>query len=181
MTKYYYYQTVHEDPLLDKGWLAITDFYYKKGDPKKALYYINKALNIDGENPLYWKKCAQINTALKDFHKADFAYKQAVDLGNYELDTWLKWSRVTFNNNDLGSTIQILKQGKEFYPENAKLPYLIAGYQLLAKDPINARITLIDALKLDIEKRFIFEEEFPQFAATEWALNIISDIKKTSR
>ena len=88
---------------------------------------------------------------------------------------------MTYKNNDLGSTIQILTQGKEFYPDNAKLPYLIAGYQLLADDPINARITLIDALKLDLEKLFIFEEEFPQFAETEWALNIISDIKKTSR
>lgn len=181
MAKYYYYQTVHEDPLLDKGWLAITDFYYQKRDAKKALYYINKALNIDGENPLYWKKCAQINTALKDFHKADYAYKQAVDLGNYELDTWLKWSKVTYRNDDLGATIQILTQGREFYPENAKLPYLLSGYQLIADDPINARITLIDALKLDIEKCYIFEEEFPQFAGTEWALNIISNIKKTSK
>ncbi len=181
MAKYYYYQTVHEDPLLDKGWLAITDFYFQKRDAKKALYYINKALNIDGENPLYWKKCAQINATLKDFHKADYAYKQAVDLGNYELDTWLKWSKVTYKNKDLGASIQILTQGKEFYPENAKLQYLLAGYQLLAEDPINARITLMDALKLDIEKLFIFEEEFPQFAETEWALNIISHIKKTSR
>lgn len=181
MAKYYYYQTVHEDPLLDKGWLAITDFYFQKRDAKKALYYINKALNIDGENPLYWKKCAQINAALKDFHKADYAYKQAVDLGNYELDTWLKWSQVTYKNKDLGATIQILTQGKEFYPENAKLVYLLAGYQLMADDPINARITLMDALKLDIEKLFIFEEEFPQFAETEWTLTIISHIKKTSR
>lgn len=181
MAKYYYYQTVHEDPLLDKGWLAITDFYYQKRDARKALFYINKALNIDGENPLYWKKCAQINTALKDFDKADYAYKQAVDLGNYELDTWLRWSKVTFRNDDLVATIQILKQGREFYPKNAKIPYLLAGYQLMADDVINARITLIDALKLDLGKCFIFEEEFPQFAETEWAANIISNIKKTSK
>ena len=55
MAKYYYYQTVHQDPLLDKGWLAITDFYFNNKDYEKALYYINKALNIDGDNPMYWK------------------------------------------------------------------------------------------------------------------------------
>ena len=43
----YYYRTVHEDPLLDKGWIAITKFYYKKQDFQKGLYYINKAINID--------------------------------------------------------------------------------------------------------------------------------------
>ena len=57
----YYYKTVHEDPLLDKGWEAITDFYYKLKNYHKALYYINKAIEIDGQNIYYWKRYAQIN------------------------------------------------------------------------------------------------------------------------
>jgi len=60
MAKQNYYKTVHEDPLLDKGWLIITDFYYKKEEYGKALQYINKALNIDGHNPEYWKKCGKM-------------------------------------------------------------------------------------------------------------------------
>ncbi len=181
MAKYYFYQTVHEDPLLDKGWLAITEFYFNKGNAKKALYYINKALNIDAENPTYWKKSAKINAALKNYQQADFAYKQTVELGNYELDTWLKWADVACNTNDILSAIQILSQGREFYPDNARLPYKMAGLQLLANDSINARISLIDALKIDFGKLFLFEEEFPQFAETEWTLNIIANIKKASR
>ncbi|MFK7814531.1 MAG: tetratricopeptide repeat protein [Maribacter sp.] len=181
MAKFYYYQTVHEDPLLDKGWLAITDFYYKGKNYEKAFFYINKALNIDGENPMYWQKCAKINTALKKYDQADYAYKQAVDLGNYELYTWLKWAEVAFLNKDINSAIEILTQGREFYPESARLQYKMAGFQLLANDDINARITLIDALKNDIEKLFLFEEEFPQFAETSWTLNIVADIKKASR
>ncbi|TMM53915.1 hypothetical protein FEE95_18650 [Maribacter algarum] len=181
MAKFYYYQTVHEDPLLDKGWLAITDYYYKRRKYDKAFYYINKALNIDGENPSYWKKCAKINTALKKYDQADYAYKQAVDLGNYELTTWLKWAEVSQLNGDINSAIEILAQGREFFPESARLQYKMAGFQLLANDKINARITLIDALKNDIEKLFLFEEEFPQFADTDWTLNIIADIKRASR
>ena len=42
LAKYYYYQTVHEDPLLDKGWLAITDYYFRKGSYQKAIFYMNK-------------------------------------------------------------------------------------------------------------------------------------------
>ena len=181
MAKFYYYQTVHEDPLLDKGWLAITNFYFKQKDHEKALYYVNKALNIDGENPSYWKKCAKINTALKNYDQADYAYKQAVELGNYELDTWLKWADATHWNKDFDSAVQILVQGRQFYPENASLQYKMAGFQLLAGDKINARITLIDALKNDIDKLFLFEEEFPQYANIPWTLNIVADIKKASR
>ena len=53
LAKYYFYNTVHEDPLLDKGWLAITEFYFRLKKFKKALHYANKATNIDSDNPLY--------------------------------------------------------------------------------------------------------------------------------
>ena len=39
----YYNKTVKEDPLLDKGWLALTEFYIKTNNFQKALFYIKKA------------------------------------------------------------------------------------------------------------------------------------------
>ncbi len=102
--------------LLDKGWLMITEFYYKKGDYKKALHYINKALNIDGDNPDYWKKCGKIHVALRDFDNADFAYKHAIDMGNYELDTWFSWAEVSKLDNNLDTALGILSQCQEFFP-----------------------------------------------------------------
>ncbi|WP_273566468.1 tetratricopeptide repeat protein [Maribacter halichondriae] len=181
MAKYYYYQTVHEDPLLDKGWLAITNFYAQKRNYKKALYYINKALNIDGENPSYWKKCASIYAALKNYDQSDYAYKQAVDLGNYELDTWLKWAEVARLNNDIPCALDILERGIEFYPDSARLLYKTAGFHLLADDKVNARIAFTHALKEDIDKLYLFEEEFGQFAETEWAMAVISKVRKASK
>ncbi|WP_282162829.1 tetratricopeptide repeat protein [Ulvibacterium marinum] len=181
MAKYYYYQTVHEDPLLDKGWLAITDFYRKQHNYKKALYYINKALNIDGENPHYWKKCALINACLKNYEQADFAFKQTVELGNYELETWLQWADVLLKNDDIPAGIQILSQGKEFYPESAEIQYKMVGLYLSAKDTVNARICLMDALNTDLEKLHLFEKEFTQFQHLEWIHAIISNCKKASR
>ena len=177
MAKYYYYKTVHEDPLLDKGWLAITDFYYKKKDFNKALYYIDKALNIDGENPTYWKKSAIINTALKQYDQADYSFQQAVELGNYELDTWLSWANVAKANKDYDSGIRILAQGQEFYPESAEIQYKTVGILLLANDKINARIRLLDALKKNSEKIHLFQKEFPSYFKTAWTQNIIADNK----
>ncbi len=181
MAKYYYYHTVHEDPLLDKGWLAITDFYFRRKNYEKALYYINKAMNIDGENPNYWKKCAHINNALGQFDHADFAYKQSVDLGNYELRTWLGWADVAMRNQDLPGAIHILSQGQEFYPESADIKYKTAGFQLEINDLINARISLIDALKLDFGKLQLFLDQFPRYADTDWVKNIVSKVSRSSR
>ncbi len=181
LAKYYYYQTVHEDPLLDKGWLAITDFYYRKENYKKALYYINKAINIDGENPLYWKKAGRIHFALKNYDEADYAYKQSVDLGNYDFDLWFYWADVAVQNKDVEGAIQILIQGNEFYPDRAEMQYKMAGLYLYINDLVRAQYRLINALKINPDKLYIFEEEFPQFCETKWAKNIISDIKKASR
>lgn len=180
MAKYYYYQTVHEDPLLDKGWLAITDYYTRKKNFERALYYINKAINIDGENPLYWKRCAGIHAALGSNDEADFSYKQAVELGNYELDTWLNWAKVVTKNQDIDSSIEILLQGFEFYPEEAELEYRIAGLYLKIDEVANAKTRLTHALKTDPEKLDVFEEEFPEYYHTQWVQDIISAIRKAS-
>lgn len=180
LAKYYYYNTVHEDPLLDKGWLAITDFYHKLEDHEKALYYINKAINIDGENPLYWKKAAKIYFALDNFDEADFAYKQAVDLGNYELDTWLHWANVLKKVGDLNSSVQVLVQGLEFYPESPELLYKLAGVYLRNNEILVAREKLAQAMQIDMEGFQLFEEEFPEFMELEWLQALVDEIKKTS-
>ncbi|QLG44121.1 tetratricopeptide repeat protein [Costertonia aggregata] len=181
MAQYYYYQTVHEDPLLDKGWLAITDFYFKKGKYERALYYINKAINIDGENPLYWKKCARTYQALKNFHEADFAYKQAVDLGNYEMDTWIQWSQVVRENNDFESVVQILKQGLEFYPESTEIEYRLVGAFLALNKFSQAKKHLLNALQNSPEGKTVLEVEYPRYYSTEWVVNIITNSQKASR
>ncbi|NJB72297.1 tetratricopeptide (TPR) repeat protein [Saonia flava] len=180
--KHFYYRTVHEDPLLDKGWLAITEFHYKKGEHEKALYYINKAINIDEENPLYWKKSAKIYTALKNFDEADFSYKQTVELGNYELDTWMNWGNVVLlGSTDYKSVIQILEQGVEFYPENADILFKMAGVYLMDNNTTDAIACLTNAFQLDSDKFYLFQNEFPQFSDSKLVTDLISDIKKASR
>ena len=181
MAKYYYYHTVHEDPLLDKGWLAITEFYFRRKNYKKALYYINKALNIDGENPHYWQKCASISEALGKYDQADFAYKQSVELGNYQLRTWMGWADVALKNEDIPGAVDILTQGSEFHPDNAAIRYKKAGFLLEMNDLINARISLIDALKLDSGKLSLFQNEFPQYADSDWVRNIVSNVGRELR
>ncbi|MGW9686860.1 tetratricopeptide repeat protein [Flagellimonas sp. 2504JD1-5] len=180
LAKYYYYNTVHEDPLLDKGWLAITDFHYKLGNFEKALYYINKAINIDGDNPTYWKRSAKIYAALKNFDEADFAYKQTVDLGNYEFDTWNNWAHVLKSSGDFGSSIQVLIQGLEFYPESAELMYKLAGLYLKNGEVLQAKEKLAAAMQLDMDKLQLFEDEFPEFNKIAWLQTLVSEIKKAS-
>ena len=111
-----YKQTVHEDPLLDKGWIAITDFYIKKLNFQKALYYINKAINIDEENVLYWKRYAKINNRLNFYEEAEQGYKKSLELGNYELETWIRRCDILIGLGEYETAISSMLQALEFYP-----------------------------------------------------------------
>lgn len=177
----YYYQTVHEDPLLDKGWIAITRFYNKKKDYHKALYYINKAINIDDTNVRYWKLYAQINHRLNFIEEAERGYKKALDLGNYELDTWLARTDVLINLGEHEASALNLIQAAEFYPETAEIEYRLAGIYFTIFENEKAQYHLKNGWLLNPEFSFILEELFPMIANHQMVLNIISSSKKTSK
>ncbi|MDU8886589.1 tetratricopeptide repeat protein [Yeosuana sp. MJ-SS3] len=158
----YYYKTVHEDPLLDKGWISITKFYRKKHNFQKALYYINKAINIDSENVVYWKYYAQINLQLNFLEEAENGFKKALDLGNYELNTWISRSDILIKLGEIDSAIINLIEASEFYPNNAEIEYRLAGCYFFLGENDKGEYHLKNALQNNKEYTFIIEELFPK-------------------
>lgn len=169
----YFERTVHEDPLLDKGWIAITKFYKKKGNYQKALYYINKAINIDAENVVYWKLYAQINTRLKFYEEAERGYKKTLELGNYELNTWLSRSDILIKIGEFEAAIYNLEQAAEFYPENAEIEYRLAGLYFSLNEADKGTFHLKNGLKFNHEFSFILDELFPEVANKIFVKNIL--------
>ncbi|MGB6269411.1 MAG: tetratricopeptide repeat protein [Olleya sp.] len=161
LAKQYYYKTVKEDPLLDKGWIAITKFYNKQQNYHKALYYINKAINIDTENIIYWKLYAQINHRLNFLEEAERGYKRALELGNYELNSWLQRADILVQLGESEAASYNLIQAAEFYPENAEIEFRLAGiyYHLLETE--KGSYHLKNALTFNTEFLFVVEELFP--------------------
>ena len=180
LAKFYYYQTVHEDPLLDKGWVAITDYYISCKSFEKALSYVNKAINIDSNNPGYWKRCAYIHVALGNLVEADYAFKQTVQLGNYELDTWIQWICIVARNKEVEVALDILKQACEFYPDEIAMDYIHAALYLQRRDKPAAERHLVRAYKEAPKKVEILKLYFPNCYYSNWTQNIISEIKKAS-
>ncbi len=157
----HYRECVHEDPLLDKGWIAITDFYIRKLNFQKALYYINRAIGIDEENVLYWKRYAKINNRLKFYEEAEQGYKKTLDLGNYELETWIRRCDILIGLGEFETAIKNLKQAREFYPETAEVEFRFSGLYFSLNQPEKAYFHLNNALKIDAEYYIIIEELFP--------------------
>ncbi len=161
LAKQYYYKTVKEDPLLDKGWIAITKFYSKQNNYPKALYYINKAINIDGENVVYWKLYAQINHRLNFLEEAERGYKKTLELGNYELNSWLQRADILIKLGEYEGASFNLIQAAEFYPENAEIEFRLAGiyYHLLETE--KGSYHLKNAFSFEADFLMVVEELFP--------------------
>ena len=176
----HYYKTVEEDPLLDKGWIAITNFYNKTHNYPKALYYINKAINIDSENVLYWRLYAQINQRLNFLEEAERGYKRALELGNYELQTWLSRADILIRLGEYDATIFNLDQAAEFYPENEEIQYRLAGLYCLIGKEEQGLIYLKNALSINQEFYFIVEELFPAVYKQPSVKEIITKYRKAS-
>jgi len=157
----YYYKTVHEDPLLDKGWIAITKFFNKNKNYQKALYYINKAINIDSENVIYWKLYAQINHRLSLFEEAERGYKRTLDLGNFEIDTWVTRGDLLLKLGELEAAIINFEQALEFHPENAEIQYRLGGLFFTLQEKEKGLFHLNNGLKSNNEFSFIIDELFP--------------------
>ncbi len=173
----YYYKTVHEDPLLDKGWIAITKFYNKQQNFQKALFYINKAINIDCDNVIYWKLYAQINHRLNFLEEAERGYKKTLDLGNYELSTWLARADILIHLGEYEAGALNLIQAAEFYPETAEIEYRLAGIYYTLLETEKGYYHLKNGLLLNIEFEFIIAELFPLIAKQKKIQDIISDSK----
>lgn len=173
-------KTVNEDPLLDKGWIAITKFYMKCLNYQKALYYINKAINIDGDNVLYWKLYATINRRLNFLEEAERGYKRTLELGNYELETWLNRTDILIALGEYEAATFNLIQATEFYPENAEIEYRLGGLYFATHQIEEGRFHLKNAVRLNIDYSFIISELFPALDNRPLVKAIISESKKTS-
>jgi tetratricopeptide (TPR) repeat protein len=158
----YFSKTVEEDPLLDKGWLAIVDFYFKQKDFQKALMFMEKAIEIDSENSKYWCKFAIINRSLNLYEAADYGYKMALDLGNYELDTWINRHDILVQLGELEIARTHLENGLDFYPENEVLELRMAGLLIALGKLDEGLYFLKNALTKSLSNLDVFEKLFPK-------------------
>lgn len=174
-----FFKAIHEDPMFDQGWLALTKLFYIQGDYLKAQEYINKALNADSENASFWKRAAIIYQALGNPSQADYAFKQCVELGNYELNTFLKWAEILLELKSYEAAFEVLEQGIEFYPDQSSLLYFLAGIHALNNQKEAAQTTICKALRLDPSGAEYFYLYFEELTEVAWLKAYLEANKRT--
>ena len=123
----FYKKGINEDPSNEKAWTGIIDFFIQKQNFSKANYYCQKALQINDYHLPYWKRSAQLNKTLKAYEEAEIAFQNTIELGNYELTTWEEWMHTLIILNEWEKACKIGQQAKEFYPDETRFDFMLAG------------------------------------------------------
>ena len=173
----FYNKTVSEDPLLDKGWLALTDLYINRKNFHKALFYINKALSIDEENNLYWHKFAEINLKLNLFEEAARAYYKCIGLEDDRLEVFLALADVLHFLGEFHEAIIVLLDAREKYKDQAEITYRLAGLHFLIQKEKEGLFFFEKGLKSDLEFLEVVQEIFPTVIELEEVQVLIHKFK----
>jgi len=129
---------------------------------------------------VYWKLYAQINQRLNFLEESERGYKRALELGNYELDTWISRGDILIKLSEYEAAIFNFEQCVEFYHESEEVEYTIAGLNLKLQKISEGIIHLNNALTLNFDYNFIIEELFPNTFKRQSLAKTIAQFKKAS-
>ena len=174
----YYKKAVHEDPLLDRGWVLLTNLYFNQENYQKASYYISKALKIDDNNPIYWRKYAEINLKLNFFEEAVVGFKNCLNLNDDSLEIYIGLVDVLSFLGEFNDALKMLLKAQKIYKDFAEVAYRLSGLFFILNKEKYGFNHLITAMKIDYEYHTILNEIFPTVYDKPKVQKLLKDYKK---
>ena len=101
-----------------------------------------------------------------------------MELGNYELSTWLSRGDLLIKLGEPEAAIYNFEQAVEFYPENAELEYRLAGLFFILNETDKGTFHLKNGLKYNEEYSFIIDELFPEVCNKTLVKNLLKTNQK---
>ena len=175
----YFFNSVKEDPAFDKGWIQIAHFYFSKKDDLKALFYVNKAIDIDDENVSYWLFYSKTNHRLNYLEEAERGFKKTLELGGTSLDIWIQRGDVLIELGEIEAAKYNFVQALEYYPESEELEFRLSGLCFKLNDTEAGFAHLLNGLHINSEHIFIIEELFPDVYKSQNVIQFIESYKKS--
>jgi tetratricopeptide (TPR) repeat protein len=176
----YYKKAVHEDPLLDRGWILLTNIYYDDKNYSKAAYYIAEALKIDEDNAAYWKRYAEIKMKLNFYEEAVAGFEKCLTLGDNAIEIYIALVDVLSFLGEFNDAISVLFDAQKTYKNFAEIEYRLAGLFFVLNKKNYGFNHLIVGLNLDYEYHTILKEIYPTVLDNKKVQKLIVDFKKAT-
>lgn len=157
----YFKKAVHEDPLLDRGWVLLTTLYFENKNYQKAAYYLAKAIEIDEDNPAYWRLYSEINLKLNFFEEAVAGFDKCLTLKDDSLDIFIGLTDVLSFLGEFDDALKVLLKARKVHLGAAEIEYRLAALFLILNKEKYALIHLKNGLHLDYDYHVVLHEVFP--------------------
>ena len=175
----YHKKAVHEDPLLDKGWILLTDIHYEQKNFQKALHYISEALKIDDDNVMYWKKYSDINMKLNLHSEAIRGIKSCLQLNDESLHNFTTLSDLLLFTGDFKQAVNVLLRAKKLYMNFAEIEYRLSGLFFILSKLAHGETHLIRGMQINYDYHTIVKELFPSIYEKQVVQQLLKDFKKS--
>jgi len=116
--------------------LALANLYFEIEDFQKTLFYINKLIEIDDENRIFWRLYAQSNLKISFFSEAAKAFRKCIDLGDNSLDVYIELVDTLYFMGDLNEAIKTLLEAEMYFHKHASIEYRKSGLYFLIKSTV---------------------------------------------
>ena len=111
---------------------------------------------------------------MKQLPESEKAYEKVLELNPVDIEAWLDYSSILFEQDKLDSAIEIISEGIKNNPDSAELYYRMVAYLFAAHQFSEALICLETALNSDPEKHHILFEYLPQLHENKVIVDIIN-------
>jgi tetratricopeptide (TPR) repeat protein len=145
----------------------------------EAIHFFRKASHLDENNSIYLMALADAEYNTGNIASANECYEKVANLEPLNVDIWLNWSFIYYEQNEFDKAAEIVEQGTVELPHEAELYYRAAIYLIQDRKYKQAFEFLEIALTLDFDKHLILFEFFTDLQ-TQKALHKIVDQYKNS-
>lgn len=174
----YYRKAVKLDIMYDEALFGIGICLNKQDKWYEAIHFLNKALRMNPENPQYWQAVAEAEFKTGNILSSLDAYEEASSLDPSNIDIWLDWSFILYEQGDYEKAVELVLRGIEESPEASELYYRITAYLIIAGKYKEAFNYLENALVLNFENHQQLFEFFPRLETQKALFKIIDQYRK---
>jgi tetratricopeptide (TPR) repeat protein len=171
-------KAVKEDPSLDEAHLELSLILDELNEMQEAFYHINKACDLDSENPEYLLTKAEICKRMGLLYESSEAYTELLELGHTDTDIYMEYSELLISMDEVDQGMELLYKGVLLNPLSAEIRLYLAGFLYLMQEEDEASIYFKQGLKIDFNKLEYFEDLFPSLLENEKVQLIIQSLRQ---
>ena len=158
----------------------LANIYFDLENYQKASYYLSKALKIDEDNAVYWRRYSEIKLKLSFLEEAVSGYNNCLRLGDNSPEIYLGLIDVLSFLGEYNYALKVIFEAQKIHKGFAEIEYRFAGLFFIMNKNKYAFSHLIKGMQIDYDYHIILKELYPTVYDNLEVKKLLSNYKKAT-